>query len=106
MNKQKLEPVKADTVEAIRNDRFATATIEAIKVYLLTTCTDWSQLNIKTGLPPFNDEEGAIAYRAACTLIDDHSAPDFAGIQVSINGVQMPVEAISKLTAAVNKAEA
>jgi hypothetical protein len=98
MSDNPLPALKPETVEAIKNDPFAMATLNATRQFLMTAHRDWSRLTVD-GKMIFEHDEAGIAWCALGLLMD--ADPDDNGIPsdttVAIGGVCMNIESINML---------
>lgn len=91
------------TIDAIKSDEFAVATLNAVKSRLLELCIDWHEIDAEAGLPPFRTEDDLTLYTAVCTLLNDGSTPDLSGTKVNIGGAMVSAGAVLDLARAVKK---
>lgn len=99
-----MEPVKPETLAAIKADEFARSTIEAAIEMLYVEGRDWEHIN-RRGKVLFHREQTAIAYAALCSLVGRTEPPDVDG-KVNVGGVMIEMDAITQLERAfVRRAE-
>jgi len=97
-----MNPLKPETVKAIRNDPFATLALKATRDFLYLAHRDFSRLT-KSGKMIFEHDEAGIAWAALGELLG--TGPDDlpSDTTISVNGVCMNIDAIHALQKAIQK---
>lgn len=98
-----MNPVMQKTVDAIRADPFALATIEATRAFIYGHFRDWTLIG-NDGHPVFLNDDAATGYIALSALLDTEEPPDLGDDTiVDIGGIEMSIGSIEALAKAMQK---
>ncbi len=96
-----MDPLKPETVAAIKSDEFATKLIEAAIELVMGECRDWDAIN-RSGKIQFKTEEGAIVYCGLQSLIEQtEEAP--CRFMINVGGKMIEAQSLQMLQAAFRR---